>query len=221
MAPEVGSSNPFPDKPSSSATERSEAESWLDSCLVLDHANDADDNLRISHSRDSNLRPTEDLSTKWIPLSPEFFPEESGKDQNEISPIKRELPRESEPGEFRTLDLADDKNPSSALDEDDLANIFRVWDLNTENPELERGTLTDILTSSLAESPSLSNDGVPAKLWNSSVLLSPPFEGAADLSLREMEKGMTETESMESLIASLSDLNISVNRRNGFEDSLC
>ncbi|KAH9326502.1 hypothetical protein KI387_006680, partial [Taxus chinensis] len=178
MTEEVKGSNP-------TASDKNEQESsWIDFCLV-DYG-DGDAEAAV----DSIPRPTD---IQWTPLTPDYFFHLQEEDP-QTPATEKDLLQKGEGG-FRTADLVDDKNPSSDEgEEDDISDIFRVWDLNTENPELEKGTLTDIFTSSFALPPS--DDDAP-ELFGS----SPSHDDAFDFK---------ELESLESLIADFGDLNISV-----------
>lgn len=188
--------------------------SWATSCLLNSADGDDEDggddapNSSADYS-DSILQPDEILGTLF---SAEFESQLEETEISGVSPFRNPLA----PGaaEFLTWDSEDDENPNSAMaatsarETEDLSVIFPVWDLNTENLELESSTLMDILTSSLdrnsfRESPEL--------------FKSPLTRRSADaFNLKALDSALEETQDVDSLIADMAGLNISVsgNRRN-------
>ncbi|GLJ06059.1 hypothetical protein SUGI_0031070 [Cryptomeria japonica] len=177
-------------------TDEEEVDSWLVGTTEED-----DD---AANSVDSNPRPPD---TRGTPLLPSYLLDlQEDLEDNQTRAIERDLILDKGGDAFRTADLGVYENPSSdsfsdnAEDlEENIADIFRVWEINTD-PELEKGTLTDIFTSSLKDTTS--------------------DDGAGDFSGSQTSVDalvLKELESVESVIAAMSDLNISISddNRNG------
>lgn len=189
-------------------------ESWATSCLRDsaygddEYVGDDAPNYPADYS-DSIPQPNEILGTLF---SAEFESQLQETEIFEVSPFRNPLV----PGaaEFQTWDSEDDESPNSAMaataarETEDLSDIFRVWDLNTEDPELETCTLTEILSSSLDRN-SLRD--------SPEVFKSPLTRRSADaFDLKALDSALDEAQDVNSLIADMAGLNISVSgvRRN-------
>lgn len=191
-----------PDQPST--PDRADV-SWAASCLRNsadgdDEDGDNNDPIYPADSAYSILRPDEIIETL---LSAEFEPQPDETEISSVSPFRNPLV----PGtpEFPTWSYLDAESPNSAMaaggEAEDEGNIFPVWDLNTENLELESGTLTEILTSSLDGNSSRDS----RELFNST---SPPSSDAFDL--RDLDSALEDCQDVDSLIADMAGLKISV-----------
>lgn len=180
--------------------------SWAASCLRNfgngdKEVGDNDDPISIylADYLDSIPQPAETLGTF---LPPKFEPQPEETEISGVSPFSNPLV----PGaaEFLTWEDEEDENPSSAMaaageaeDEDD---IFPVWDLNTGNAELETDILKELWALSLEGNASSDS----RELFSS----TPPAVDA--LNLKDLDSALEECQDVDSLIADMAGLNISV-----------
>lgn len=178
--------------------------SWAASCLRNsvngdEEVGDNEDPIYPADSTDSIPPPAETLGT-FLPPKFESQPEET--EISGVSPFRNPIV----PGaaEFPAWEDEDAENPNSAMavagegeDEDD---IFPVWDLNTGISELETDMLTELLALSLEGNSSRDS----RELFNS----TPPSADA--LNLKDLDSALEDCQDVDSLIADMAGLNISV-----------
>eukprot|EP01018_Ginkgo_biloba_P020852 Gb_12916 [translate_table: standard] len=203
MASEVGSSSHQVSRGVEDEEEEAEL-SWADSCLINNGCSDTE--ISTAH-HESTLLSTAISGTEGLSSPPSHVEDEEEFQVSTISPF-RDSVNGKENAVFRPWDSADDEDSASALQsaEEEKNNIFRVWDLNSENPELETDSFTAILTSSLAQS-----DQNPLVADSDLDIMPPPSVHAFDL--KDLSSALEESDNLEGLISGMADLNISVTPR--------
>lgn len=178
--------------------------SWAASCLRNsvngdEEVGDNEDPIYSADSPESIPPPAETLGT--------FFPPkfESQPEETKISGVSPFInPMVPGAAEFPTWEDEDAENPSSAMaaagEAEDEYDIFPVWDLNTGNSKLETDMLTELLALSLEGNASRDS----RELFN-----SPPPSGDA-LNLKDLDSALEDCQDVDSLIADMAGLNISV-----------